>query len=84
MTDVIHCRQLRATSVARVEAILDAHVDQGADAPRLIQQLHSQRRRVLIFHDGLPPDVLDCVLGGLPSTAIESGGFHFVQPPGHM
>jgi hypothetical protein len=55
--------------------ILDAHADEGADAPMLIRELLARQRRVFVLQDGFPQDVLSRVLAGsrvvwLPRTGL--------------
>ena len=55
--------------------ILDAHADEGKDAPTLIRELLARHRRVFVLQDGFPKDVLSRVLVGwrvvwLPRTGL--------------
>lgn len=44
--------------------ILDAHADEGRDAPMLIRELLARDRRVFVLRDGFPAAVLSRVLAG--------------------
>jgi hypothetical protein len=44
--------------------VLDAHADDGRDAPRLIRELLSQGRRVFVMQQGMPPDLLSRLRAG--------------------
>jgi hypothetical protein len=55
--------------------ILDAHADEGADAPTLIRELLARDRRVFVMQAGFPAKVLARVLEGwtvapLPGTGL--------------
>jgi hypothetical protein len=59
--------------------ILDAHADEGKDAPILIQELLGRGRRVFLLQNGFPGEVLRGVLSGWQVVPIEKTGAHLVE-----
>jgi hypothetical protein len=54
--------------------ILDAHADEGKDAPMLIRELLARNRRVFVIQAGFPGDVLSRVLAGWKVVPIARPG----------
>jgi hypothetical protein len=50
--------------------IIDAHADDGEDAPVLIRELLDKQRAVFVFKDGFPPMMLDRILNGLHAVPV--------------
>ena len=50
--------------------IIDAHADDGKDAPILIRELLDKQRPVFVFKDGFPPMMLDRILDGLHAVPV--------------
>jgi hypothetical protein len=54
--------------------ILDAHADEGRDAPRLVRALLGRGRRVLLLGEGFPREVLQRVSAGFHVTPVDAAG----------
>jgi hypothetical protein len=53
--------------------IVDAHKDEGADAPMLMHALMGENRRVFLATEGVPADVASRLLGTFRATPVSSG-----------
>ncbi len=54
--------------------ILDAHADEGQDAPALISELLARKRRVFVIQAGIPGEVLSRILAGWHVVPIARPG----------